>query len=35
MGYVVGIVLAVSLGGAGLFGVWRVVRGAVRRGRVG
>lgn len=35
MGYVVAIVLAVSLGGAGLFGVWRVVRRAVRRGRVG
>ena len=33
MGYVVAIVLAVSLGGAGLFGVWRVVRMAVRRGR--
>jgi hypothetical protein len=35
MGYVVAIVLAVSLGGAGLFGLWRVVRLAVRRKRVG
>ena len=35
MGYVVAIVLAVSVGGAGLFGVWRVVRLAVRRRRVG
>ena len=35
MGYVVATVLAVSLGGAGLFGVWRVVRLAVRRGRAG
>jgi hypothetical protein len=35
MGYVVVIVLAVSLGGAGLFGVWRGVRLALRRGRAG
>ena len=35
MGYVVAIVLAVSLGGAGLFGVWRGVRMALRRGRAG
>jgi hypothetical protein len=35
LGYVVATVLAVSLGGAGLFGAWRVVRLAVRRGRVG
>jgi hypothetical protein len=35
IGYVVATVLAVSVGGAGLFGVWRMVRLAVRRGRVG
>jgi hypothetical protein len=35
VGCVVAIVFAVSLGGAGLFGVWRVVRLAVRRRRVG
>jgi hypothetical protein len=35
MGYVVAIVFVVSLGGAGLFGVWRGVRLALRRGRAG
>jgi hypothetical protein len=35
IGYVVATVLAVSVGGAGLFGVWRMVRLAVRRGRTG